>query len=90
MNKTDNNTSKSNKKLVRCATCLHASLHRYNSNPLLADCHKQPQPDNDKFPYAVEVANFERPCSSYAFDEAVTKGGKPVEQRTRRYLYEMV
>ena len=41
-----------------CATCRHAHLVSYAPyDPLLAECHLQPQPDNIAFPYVVMIAN---------------------------------
>ena len=65
-------------KLVCCLNCLHAQLHRYGNNPILAACHAQPQPDNDRFPYVVEVARHLRKCSSWKLDAK----RKEVEQRS--------
>ena len=45
---------------VCCATCKHAHLVSYAPHdPLLAECHLQPQPDNLQFPYVVMVANIQ-------------------------------
>ena len=40
-----------------CRYCLYASLIRYGNNPIIAECHKKPQPGNDKFPYERMVAS---------------------------------
>ena len=40
-----------------CKNCLHAQLLRYGNNPIIAECHKKPQPGNDKFPYERMVAS---------------------------------
>ena len=55
-------------KVVCCLNCLHADLHRYGTNPILAACHQKPQPDNERFPYQVEVASFLRKCSDWHLD----------------------
>lgn len=65
--------------LVSCINCLHAQLHRYDSNPILASCHCKPQPNNERFPYVVEVAAPLRKCKNWALDPRK----KEVEQRTR-------
>ena len=66
-------------RLVCCLNCQHAQLHRYNNNPILAACHAQPQPDNNRFPYAVEVAYHLRHCSDWKLDPQK----KEVEQRQK-------
>lgn len=83
MNKKNNNNTepKRDKKVpVACITCLHAHLHRYDSNPILAACHAKPQPGNERFPFVVEVAIFLRLCNDYDHDPRE----KTVEHRTRR------
>lgn len=65
--------------LVCCMNCLHAQLHRYGNNPILAACLCQPQPNNERFPYVVEVASPLRKCKSWKLDP----NEKEVEQRTR-------
>ena len=76
---TSQTTTATGYKLVCCLNCLHAHLHRYGNNPILAACHKQPQPDNERFPYAVEVACHLRKCSYWALDP----NRKEVEQRKK-------
>lgn len=66
-------------KLVCCLNCLHANLHRYGNNPTLAACQCKPQPDNERFPYQVEVASHLRKCSDWKMDPQ----RKTVEQRNR-------
>ena len=76
----NNNTSeeKRDKKIpVTCLDCEYSGLHRYDSNPILAACHKKPQPDNVRFPFEVEVASILRLCNEY--DKA--EGEKTIEQR---------
>ena len=69
MNKTTTTTDQPAKVtgLVTCEHCQHALLHRYGNNPLLAQCTKKPQPYNNRFPYAVEIARAERICSMYTY-----------------------
>ena len=55
-------------KLVCCLNCLHAHLHRYGNNPILAACQKKPQPDNERFPFQVEVACHLRKCDAWELD----------------------
>lgn len=73
-------TSAARYKLVCCLNCKHAALHRYDNNPVLAACHAQPQPDNERFPYAVEVACHLRKCSDWALDP----NKKTIEQRSKK------
>lgn len=63
--------------IVTCMDCKHSCLIRYGSNPIVADCHKKPQPGNDRFPYQREVAGARRTCCMHHHtDEA-----KQIEQR---------
>ena len=57
------------KKTVTCMDCMKAMLHRYGNNPILAACQAQPQPGNEKFPFAVEVASCQRICVNYIFSD---------------------
>jgi hypothetical protein len=77
--KTSGNETNAKYKLVCCLNCLHADLHRYDNNPTLAACHAQPQPDNARFPYQVEVACHLRKCNDWALDPEK----KTVEQRSK-------
>lgn len=70
------------KTLVRCLNCLHADLHRYDNDPILAACHQKPQPDNERFPFEIEVANILRLCAGWKFDASE----KTVEQRTKHQI----
>ena len=79
---TSNTETKGTKKApATCRTCLHAMLHRYDNNPILAACSQKPQPDNERFSFEVNVASTPRSCSLYKFDAKE----KEVEQRTRRH-----
>lgn len=85
MNKKQNKTTEQRRSVktpVRCLHCLHASLYRYDSNPILADCHQKPQADNERFPFEVEVASVLRQCAEYDFDP----NEKTVEQRTKQHI----
>ena len=62
-----------------CMNCLHAHLHRYGSNPILAACECKPQPYDVKFPFAIEVASVMRRCSDWKLDPVE----KEVEQRSK-------
>lgn len=73
------NESNAKYKLVCCLNCLRADLHRYGNNPILAACHAQPQPENERFPYQVEVACHLRRCNDWKLDP----NRKPVEQRSK-------
>ncbi len=66
-------------KLVCCLDCLHAMLHRYGTNPILAACQCKPQYNNERFPYQVEVASPVRRCSDWDLDPQ----NKEVEQRKK-------
>lgn len=65
------------KQIVTCLSCKHAHLHRYDNNPVLAACLKQPQMANPRFPYTVEVAGAPRHCKLYVQELKE----KTVEQR---------
>lgn len=69
-----------NTHLCSCMTCLHAMLHRYGNNPVLAACQKKPQPGNAKFPYDVMVASFEWICPHYKHEE----GDKWIQPRVAK------
>lgn len=68
------------KKAVCCMNCAKAMLHRYDNNPILAACLAQPQPWDDKFPYAVEVASVLRSCNDHEESDVQ----KMVQQRTKK------
>ena len=72
-------TPKTGYKLVCCLNCVHAHLHQYDRNPILSACHKRPQPDNERFPYEVEVACHLRRCS----DWTLSTERKEVEHRSK-------
>lgn len=76
---TSGNETNTKYKLVHCLNCLHAGLHRYGINPVLAACHAKPQPGNAKFPYQVEIASALRKCSDWQLDP----NEKTVEQRIK-------
>lgn len=78
-NNTTSSTTSAAAKFVCCLNCIHAQLHRYDSNPILAACHCKPQSYNEHFPYVVEVASPLRKCKSWKLDP----NEKEVEQRTR-------
>ena len=63
---------------VCCMDCLYSRLIQYGNNPILADCHKQPQAGNDRFPYQREVARTMRICRMYKYTDEV----KEIEKRT--------
>ena len=63
--------------LVSCLTCAYGPLHRYDNNPVLAECHKQPLVGNERFQYQIEVACCLRKCIMYKRSTEV----KPIEQR---------
>lgn len=65
--------------LVSCMNCLHAKLHRYGNNPILAACYCKPQQGNERFPYGVEVASPLRRCINWKLDP----NRKEVERRSK-------
>lgn len=67
-------------KIVCCLNCLHAKLHRYDKDPILSACMRKPQPDNEKFPYDVQVACHLRRCSDWKLDP----NRKEIEQRSKK------
>lgn len=67
-------------KFVCCLNCLNAKLHRYDNDPILAACMCKPQPDNEKFPYDVQVACHLRSCSKWKLDP----NKKEVEKRSKK------
>ena len=69
------------KQLVTCENCLHAILHRYDNDPLLAGCMKKPQPHDSRFPYVVEIARTPKRCISYDYDASP----KQIEVRVKSY-----
>lgn len=58
-----------------CGKCLHSNLIQYDNNPILAQCHKKPDPWNERFPYDTDVAFSPKNCSMYKY----TDKEKPVE-----------
>lgn len=70
------------KAIVTCEDCLHAMLHRYGDNPLLASCSKKPQPNDTRFPFVVEVARSPRLCAAYTHDARQ----KHIEVRERKNI----
>ena len=63
---------------VRCKDCKWAHLIQYDQNPILAECLRNPQPGNARFPYKVEVAMILRICILHIFDPTE----KEIEHRT--------
>lgn len=70
---------KKNTKVVCCMDCLWANLIQYGNNPVLAECHKKPNPDNDKFPYQREVASARWICPTHKHDDRQ----KSIEKRVK-------
>lgn len=66
--KTSQTTQAGRPKLVCCLNCLHAKLRQHGTNPILAACKCKPQPDNERFPYDVQVARPLRNCSDWKLD----------------------
>lgn len=87
MKKSNNKTSKVVKKvkcLVDCTCCANAHLVQYDGprEPLLAECHMQPQPHNDRFPFLVEVARAKRLCEFYEYTDKMREVEKRVKVRS--------
>lgn len=59
-----------NTEVVCCMDCLHSNLHRYGSNPVLAQCTMRPNPGNAHFPYLVMVAATKWVCPMYKHTDA--------------------
>ncbi len=65
-----------------CATCKHAHLVSYAPyDPLLAECHRQPQSDNIQFPFVVMVANGQT-CKQHDWRHTAAE----IEYREKRHL----
>ena len=71
---------KKNTKVVCCRDCAWANLIQYGNNPVLAECRKKPNPDNEKFPYERMVASTRWICPIYSKGN----GEKIIEKRERR------
>lgn len=61
-------TEKPNTKVVSCMNCLLAKLIQYGMNPVLAECMKKPNIDNDRFPYERQVASTRWICPDWKED----------------------
>lgn len=68
-----------NTKVVCCMDCLWANLIRYGNDPIIAECHKRPDPDNEKFPYERQVASARWICPIYKHNDKE----KSVEKREK-------
>lgn len=69
----------SKKEGVCCRDCFWANLYRYDKNPVLAECRKQPDYYNPKFPYAVDVASRMKECKMHKHQEEE----KYIQQRVK-------
>lgn len=76
-NKLFGDKDRNNTEVVCCLDCIWAKLLQYGTNPVLADCLKKPNPDNDKFPYERQVASARWICPTYKHDTKV----KEIEHR---------
>lgn len=63
-----NEKESKNTKVVYCIDCAWAHLIQYGNNPILAECHKKPIPDNEKFPYERMVASARWICPTWKHD----------------------
>ena len=82
MAKKSNNTvvkEEKNTQVVCCMDCLWANLHQYGTNPILAGCRKQPNPDNERFPFKVMVASARWICPDWKKDP----NEKSIEKREK-------
>lgn len=70
INRSNETKEKVNTEVVSCMDCLHSNLHRYGSNPVLAQCTMRPNPGNAHFPYRVEVAAAKQVCPMYKHADA--------------------
>lgn len=61
-------SDKKNTEVVCCKDCLFAHLIQYDNNPVLAECHKKPNPGDEKFPYQREVASTRWICPTWKHD----------------------
>ena len=73
------NKDRKNTEAVCCKDCLYAHLIQYGNNPVLAECHKKPNPGDDKFPYQREVASTRWICPTWKHDDQV----KEIEKREK-------
>lgn len=66
--------NETNKKCICCRCCLHAMLMQYGKHdPVLAECLKQPNLDDERFPYQVEVAGVPRKCAMHTYQAEAEK-----------------
>lgn len=63
---------------VCCMDCFWANLHRYNDNPVLAECRNKPDYYNERFPYAVDVASRKKECKMHMHQD-----GKTIQLRVK-------
>lgn len=68
-----------NTKVVCCMDCLWANLIQYGNDPIIAECYKSPDPDNEKFPYERQVASAKWVCPTWKHDDKV----KSIEKREK-------
>ena len=68
-----------NTEVVCCRDCLWSHLIQYGNNPVLAECHKKPIPDNEKFPYERMVASTRWICPTWKKDDKM----KEIEKREK-------
>jgi len=70
---------RANTEVVNCMDCEWSNLHRYGSNPILAQCTVRPNPGNERFPYRVMVASARWICPDHRHHD----GEKFIQQRVR-------
>ena len=75
-----NEKERKNTEVVCCMDCAWAHLIQYGSNPVLAECHKKPIPDNEKFPYERMVASSRWICPAWKHDASE----KTIEKREHK------
>lgn len=72
---------KKNTAVVCCRDCFWANLIQYgDSDPVLAECTRKPQPYSDRFPYEVMVASARWVCPLYKHQDA---GEKSIQHRVK-------
>lgn len=73
--------AKNSEKIVCCRCCLHAMLMQYGKHdPVLAECTKKPNADNERMPFVVEVAGVPRQCAMHVFQDEAKKS---IQQRVK-------
>ena len=73
--------AKNSDKIVRCSCCLHAMLIQYGKHdPVLAECRRKPNMDNERMPFEREVASVPRQCAMHTWQD---EAEKTIQQRVK-------